>query len=279
MMRRDVGAFGAALLIASPTIIGVTYTALAALGLAGAGASGLTARHVTNALGTWDTWRGVGWTIATAVAATAAASVAAVAVVLRVQHSRVGRFLALLPMAVPHVAAALAALLLLSQSGWVSRVTHAVGITSAPADFPELVYDPFGVSLVLTFAWKEFPYLALSVLAVLGTLDRTSEEVARTLGATERQTFWRITWPQLWRGMSPAAIAACAFLIGQYEVPALLAPSSPTALPLLIFERANDPNLSHRGEAYVLALLALTLSVGMVWAHHIWRNRLSGGVR
>ncbi|MFN7984117.1 MAG: ABC transporter permease subunit [Vicinamibacterales bacterium] len=279
MTRREIGPFAVALLIASPMIVGVTYTVLAALGLVGAGASGLTARHVTNALGTSETWRGVGWTVAIAVTATVAASVAALAVVLRVQHSRVGRFLAVLPMAVPHVAAALAALLLFSQSGWLSRLAHAVGISSAPADFPPLVYDTFGVSLVFACAWKEFPYLALTALAVLSTRDRNSEEVARTLGATERQTFWRVTWPRLWRGMSPAVIAACAFLIGQYEMPALLAPSSPTALPLLIFERANDPNLSHRGEAYVLALLALTFSAGLVWAHQSWRRRLSVGAR
>ncbi|MBS1817588.1 MAG: ABC transporter permease subunit [Acidobacteria bacterium] len=279
MTRRNVAPLAAVLLIASPVIVGVAYTILAALGLRGAGASELTVRHVAAALGGWDTWRGVGWTLATAAVATAVAAAAAFTVALRVQQSPLGRLLAVLPLAVPHVAAALAALLLLSQSGWVSRLTHAAGLTPTPADFPALVYDRFGVSLVLAFAWKEFAYLVLTAVAVLGTLDRASDEVARTLGASARQVFWRITWPQLWRGTSPAVIAAFAFLIGQYEMPALLAPSTPTALPLLIYERSVDPNLLRRGEAYVVALLALTLCAGLIAAHGIWRRRLPGVTR
>ena len=47
---------------------------------------------------------------------------------------------------------------------------------------------------------------------------------------------------------------------------------------LLIFERANDPNLSHRGEAHVLALLAPDLPAP-AWCGltRSWRRRLSDG--
>ena len=183
----------------------------------------------------------------------------------------------MLPMAVPHVAAALAALLLFGQSGLLSRLTYALGLTTTPADFPPLVYDRTGVSLVFTFAWKELPYLTLTAMAVLLSDTRELEEVARTLGATARQAFWRVTWPQLWRGTAPAVIAAFAFLIGQYEMPALLAPSDPTALSILIYERAVDPNLSRRGEAHVLGLIALAISGLLVVAHASWRAREEPG--
>jgi putative spermidine/putrescine transport system permease protein len=180
----------------------------------------------------------------------------------------------MLPMAVPHVAAALAALLLFAQSGVFARLAYGLGLIDAPAGFPALVYDRTGIALIFTFVWKELPYLTLTAMAVLLTDTRELEEVARTLGATPREAFWRVTWPQLWRGTAPAIFAAFAFLIGQYEMPALLAPSDPTALPLLIYERAVDPNLTRRGEAHVLGLLALTLAAILVGGHAAWRARV-----
>jgi putative spermidine/putrescine transport system permease protein len=222
-------------------------------------------------LGAAETWRSLAWTVATAAAATGLSAAAACFVAVRLRTCPAGQFLAVLPLAVPHVAAALAALLLLGQSGLFSRLTYAVGLTSGPGDFPELVYDTAGVSVVLAFAWKEFPYLTLTALAVLLTRSGELEEVARTLGASPRQVFRRVTWPHLWRGISPAVLAAFAFLIGQYEIPAVLAPSDPLALPLLTYERTVDPDLARRGEAHVLALLALAVAAAIVVLHARWR--------
>ncbi|MEP7305720.1 MAG: ABC transporter permease subunit [Acidobacteriota bacterium] len=278
MTRRHVPAIAAALLLSLPIVVGGAYSALAAVGVVGVGAAGFTTQHLSAVLTSANTWRGIVWTLGTAGVATIAASGAAFFVALRVRQSRTGRVLAVLPMAVPNVAAALAALLMLGQSGWLSRLTHKLGLTPTPADFPALVYDPAGVSLVMAFAWKEFPYLALTALAVLLTDTRELEEVARTLGATRRQAFWRVTWPRLWRGTSPAVLAAFAFLVGQYEMPALLAPSDPTALSLLTYERSIDPDLARRGEAYVLALLALAFCGLLVAAHAAWRDRAGAGV-
>ena len=279
MTRGDVGGVSAAVAVASPVLVGATYSVLAALGLVGVGARGFSLAPIRNVIHSPDTWRGLTWTCATAGAATAIAVAIAFLLAVRLRESRLGRAGALLPLAVPHVAAALAALLLLGQAGLLSRVSHALGLTGAPADFPALVYDRAGVALILTFVWKELPYLTLTAMAVLLTDRRELEEVARTLGATPRQAFWRITLPQLWRGTAPAVIAAFAFLIGQYEIPALLAPSDPAALPMLTFERATDPNLFRRAEAHVLGLLALAVAAFLVVAHSLWHAQAEPHVR
>ncbi len=273
-MRRQWSAVVAALVLASPIIVGGAYSVLAALGLAGAGAAGLTPRAVMRVLVASETWRGLAWTLATSAAATVLATAAACCLAVQIRTSRLGQMLAVLPMAVPHVAAALAALLLLGQSGLVSRLTFVLGMTTGPADFPALVYDRTGVALVVAFAWREFPYLTLTALAVLLTRSNELEEVARTLGASPSQAFWRVTWPHLWRGVSPAVLAVFAFLVGQYEMPALLAPSDPMALSLLTYERSTDPSLLRRGEAHVLGLLALFVSALIVLAHARARARV-----
>lgn len=277
MTRRDAPGAIAALAVASPVLIGALYSLMAAVGLVGVGARGFSLDSPIRVLRSPDTWRGVAWTLMTATIATAIAMTIAVVVALRLRASRLGRATALLPMAVPHLAAALAALLLWGQSGLVSRITFALGFTRGPADFPALVYDRAGVALVFTFVWKELPYLTLTVMAVLLTRTGELEEVGRTLGATPRQTFWRVTWPQLWRGIAPSIVAVLAFLIGQYEIPALLAPSDPTPLSILTFERANDPNLTQRGEAHVLGLLALAIAALLAIVHASWQRRAESG--
>ncbi len=265
-----------ALAVAAPVLVGAAYSVLASVGLLGVGAHGFTLVRVTTVLSSLSTWQGAAWTLGTAGVATAIASALAFVLAVHVRASRLGQAAVMLPMAVPHVAAAFAALLMFSQSGLLSRATYALGLTAAPADFPALVYDRLGVALVITFVWKELPYLALTAMAVLLSRGQNLEEVARTLGATPRQAFWRVTWPQLWRGTAPAALAAFAFLVGQYEMPALLAPSQPTPLSILMYERAVDPNLARRGEAHVLGLLALAISAALVLLHASWRARTAG---
>lgn len=276
MRNRDAAGLVAAGLVAAPVVLGGGYSLASALGLVGTGANGFDPGRIMRVLGDPETWRATSWTLATAGVATVLATAAATTVAIRLRTSRSGRWLAVFPLGVPHLAAALAALLLLGQSGLLSRLAFAAGMVTGPAAFPVLVYDRPGVALTLAFAWKEFPFLVLTALAILDTRTDLLAEVARTLGASKRQIFRRVTWPLLWRGLAPAVIAAFAFLIGQYEMAALLAPSDPTPLSVLTFERASDPLLAHRGDAHVLGLLALMLAATLVVVHERLR-RASGG--
>lgn len=272
MTSRDRAALVAIALVAAPAALGGAYSLAAALGFAGAGAGAVGSARLVAVLASPTVWRSVAWTLATATVATALATAAAVAVAVRLQASRAGRWLAVFPLAVPHVAVALAALLLLGQSGLLSRLAFAAGLTSAPAGFPPLVYDRLGAGLVLAMAWKEFPFLALTALAVLDTRGHQLEETARTLGATAAQAFRRVTWPLLWRGLAPAVVAVFAFLVGQYEMSALLGPSDPAPLPVLTLERSVDPDLARRGEAHALGLIALAISIALVAVHRRTRQ-------
>ena len=98
-----------------------------------------------------------------------------------------------------------------------------------------------------------FLHLGVVATALLVTRGAAAEEAARTLGASARDAFRRVTWPLLWRGLAPAVVAVFVFVTGNYEVAALLAPSNPPALALLVAERAADADLSRRGDAYVSA--------------------------
>lgn len=267
----------AAVLLALPVIIGIVYALAAALGLVGTGAAGLSLDRVKRVLNARDTWAGLGFTLWIGAASTllAAAGAVVLAIVFRgsSRADRLGRALVAVPLPVPHLVAALLGVWVLGQSGLLARLLAAGGLLDQPAQMPALVYDRAGAGLILTFAWKELAFLAIVATALLATRGAAAEEAARTLGASPWQTFSRVTWPVLWRGLAPAAVAVFVFVVGNYEAAALLAPSDPLALPLLVADRAADPDLARRGDAYVVSLLLLLIAIAAVAAHEFVRSR------
>lgn len=278
--RREFGLL-AAIVVASPVLVGVGYSVLGALGVAGPGADGLGMRHVQSVVADGATWRGLLWSLWIASASTAIAAVLAMAVATVFRGGRVSdrlvRFMALGPLPVPHVVAALCGLLIFSQSGLLSRIAFATGLHSSPADMPALTNDRYGIGLILTLVWKEFAFLALVAFSVIARRGAALEETARSLGAGALQSFRVAVLPALWRGLLPSIVAVFTFVAGNYEAAVLLAPSSPLALPLLTMERFTDSALGVRGEAFVLVLLAMVVSIAGVAAHEWAAGRAEAG--
>ncbi len=267
----------AALIVALPVLVGVGYSALASLGLTGPGAAGFESARLVSVLREPAVWAGLAWSLWVAAASTAvaAAGAALVAALFRggAGRDRVARLLAVLPLPIPHLAAAVAGLLILGQSGLIARLLASLGLLSSPSEMPPLVYDRAGLGLILTLSWKEFPFLALVAFSVVAARGERLEEVARTLGAKPAAVFRRVTWPLLWRGLLPAVVAVFVFVASTYEATAVLAPSDPLALPLLTLERYTDADLSRRGDAFVLVLLGMGVSLLAVAVHEWARSR------
>ena len=270
-------ALGVPMLVAVPVVVGIVYAGAAAVGAAGAGARGLTVEHLVRVLLDRATWVGLTWSLAVGAAATMLATAGAVTVATlfrgTASRDRLARFLASAALPVPHLVAALLGLWVLGQSGMLARVAHAMGFIAAPAEMPALVYDQYGIGFALTMAWKELAFLTVVAVALLAPRTVEAEESARTLGASAWQTFRLVTWPALWRGLAPSVIAVYVFAVGNWEMAALLAPSDPLALPLLLAERSVDADLTRRGDAHVVALLLLALGVVGVVVHEWARAR------
>ncbi|MGE0161284.1 MAG: hypothetical protein AB7T31_17950 [Gemmatimonadales bacterium] len=270
----------AAMVVALPVLLGVAYTVLGALGLVGVGASqvaGLQSTPLERIVAERDVLLSTAWTLWIAAASTTLATVGASAVALLYRGNRgwdrLARATALLPLAVPHLAAAVGGLLILGQSGLLARFAYAGGWLASPAEMPALVLDRAGVGLIISLAWKELPFLALVAVSVLATRGAALEGTARGLGAGPLATLARVTWPLLWRGLLPAIVAVFAFVVGSYEAAILLGPSDPMALPVLTWERLNQAALARRGEAYALSLIATGIALAAVAVHEVLAAR------
>ena len=188
---------------------------------------------------------------------------------------RISRNIAALPLPVPNVAAAVAVLLLLSQSGWLSRVATQLQLIATPAQFPALVYDPWAIGVIATVVWKELPFLLLVALSLQSLRGRSLTDAARTHGASRWQAVRLVTLPLLLRGMAPSIIAVFVFVLGSLELPLVLAPSSPLALPMLIQERRQALDIAAHGESYIIALLSAVLALLAASLHERMRDDAS----
>jgi spermidine/putrescine transport system permease protein len=121
---------------------------------------------------------------------------------------------------------------------------------------PEIV---MGISLLAAFQWAFrfldlrlgmhtvilahvmfcLAYVAIVVKARLRTMDRSLEEAARDLGATEWQAFFRVTLPMLAPAIAAAAMLAFTISIDDYVITSLVAGVDSETLPMVLYALAK----------------------------------------
>ena len=179
--------------------------------------------------------------------------------------SQLTTFVYQIPLPIPHLVAANGIVLLVTQSGLLARLLATAGLLETPADFPILVFDRAGVAIILTYLWKEVPFIGLVVLAILKSVGPQFEELAQTLGANRWQRFWYVLLPLMMPGLLSTSIIVFAFVFASYEIPLLLGVRFPTTLPVWAFRNYQDPDLALRPEAMavsvILALIAILLLI------------------
>ena len=213
-------------------------------------------------------------------ASTGIATVLAVlaALALRRSSGRISAVVFQLPITIPHLVAAVGIALVVSQTGLGARLAAALGLIGEPGDFPALLYDRYSVGIILTYVWKEVPFIALVVLASLRGVASELEEVARTLGAGAWQRFWYVVFPVISPSVVAASLLVFAFTFGAFEVPYLLGKSYPTMLPVMAYSEYREIDLAARPAAMAINVL-IALITGAVAALYLRLARDLGGRR
>ena len=185
----------------------------------------------------------------------------------------VQRFLALLPIAVPHTVAALLVLQLLSRTGMLGRFLFSLGILASPAEMGSFVFDPSGVGVIVAYLWKGLPFAAVVVAVVLRTLDPRLCEAALVLGASRIQVFWHVLLPLLFPTLSSTFVLLFGFSFGAFEVPFLLGPTFPQALPVAAYRAYLNPDMASRPYAMVYVVVITAMVLGLVFLYGFLARR------
>lgn len=219
--------------------------------------------------GSSDLWASTAFTLWVSAAATLLAALVALGLVVWLERPRRRRGLAAgllhVNLAIPHVVWAVILLLLLSQSGIVARTAAAVGLLDDPSEFPVLVRDGYGVGVILHYAGKEAPFVALIAYALMRAQPREFGVIADTLGARGWRRVRLFVLPTVLPGIAAASALVFAFVFGAYEAPVLLGASSPRALSVLGVDLFASPDLTDRPAAMALGVLMTLAVTTAIW--------------
>jgi sulfate transport system permease protein len=160
-----------------------------------------------------------------------------------------------LPFSISPVVAGLMLILLYGRSGWFGPWLNSNNIQIIFA-FPGMLLATIFVSM---------PFVVREVIPVLEEAGAEQEEAAATLGASEWQTFWRVTLPNIRWGLLYGVLLTNARAMGEFGAVSVVSGNlsqQTQSLPLFVEESYKQYQTeSAYSAAVLLALLAVVTLV------------------
>ena len=161
-----------------------------------------------------------------------------------------------LPFAVSPVVIGISLVMLYGRDGWLGFLLD---------DGIRILFSVPGIVLATVFV--SLPFVAREVTPVLREIGDDQEQAAATLGASNWQTFWRITLPAIRWGLVYGVVLSTARAIGEFGAVSVISgrvAGETQTLTILVEQRYNNFDLSGAYAASaLLAVIALVTLLGM----------------
>ncbi|GAA0738080.1 sugar ABC transporter permease [Clostridium oceanicum] len=169
------------------------------------------------------------------------------------------------PIVIPHAVVAFLIISMLSQGGILARIFYSLSIISSQNFFPNFIFDKKGIGIIITYIWKEMPFVVLMIYAVLSNIDKKIWEAAINLGASKRQAFLYVMIPMIRSTIFSSFILIFTFSFGAFEVPYLIGPTTPKALPVRAYLEYSNPSLLNRPYAMATNMILIIISLILIF--------------
>ena len=160
-----------------------------------------------------------------------------------------------IPVMIPHTAAGIALLMVYGRNFFLGKTLNEIGL--------DFVGTETGISLAM--AYVSLPFLVNAAKDGFLAVDPKLERVARTLGASPWQAFFRVSIPLAWRSILSGSIMMWARGISEFGAVIILT-YHPMTAPILIWERFQAYGLKYaKPVAVLLILLCLLIFALLRW--------------
>ena len=174
------------------------------------------------------------------------------------------------PLFIPFIVAAQCMRTFLAKNGMMNNTLATLGLVDV-GDLAGLL-DWRGI--IITFVWKETPFVALLVSGAMAALDRATIEAAANLGARGLRILVEIILPQVAGVMLVGLILAFVTMLSVLSVPIMISGGSPTMITVDMAFRVNS--YGDYGVANALGFVSYAMAGLAAWVY-LQRNVASGG--
>lgn len=165
------------------------------------------------------------------------------------------------PLFIPFIVAAQCMRTFLAKNGLMNNSIVSLGLLE-PIQTTSLL-DWRGI--VITFVWKQTPFVALLVAGAMASLDRSTIEAARNLGAGRLRILLEIVVPQVVPTLVVALILSFVTMMSVLSVPIMISGESPTMMTVDMAFRINA--YSDYGTANALGVMSYLMTGAVAWIY------------
>lgn len=170
------------------------------------------------------------------------------------------------PLLVPYLIGAYGVLILLMQSGILSRALQSLGVIENFQQFPILTNERGGIGIIITYVWKSTPFMVLMGVPVMKRILNRWEPLGQVYNLSDFKFFMKIILPLIFPTLAISFFIILSYFFVAFETPYLLGVTHPKALAVYIYDLYTRGELEDRGfiMAMNIALSLFTLVIGGV---------------
>ena len=165
------------------------------------------------------------------------------------------------PIIIPHSAAGIAVLGIISRDSFLGKTADLVGL--------KFVGNPAGIMIAMAFV--SIPFLLNAARDGFSAVPERYEKIALSLGASPPRVFFTVSLPLAWRAILSGLIMMWARGMSEFGAVIIVAYNPQTA-PVLIFERFTAYGLKYAAPAAAIFVL-VSLAV-FIFLRTINRNKI-----